>query len=190
MVSGIASLGKGGSRATLIWASHVVGSLLGGAISALGFWLICTPMRTLLPAASVPLLFAASCIAAILFDLHVLESPIRRGQVPSKWVVEHGPMAGYLLYGVFLGSGFLTSVIVGLTFVVFIAAGLVMPLSGALIVGSLFALGRSFAVGVIVPLREDIFERGVMRLGHVQLRLSFISAAASGFLIVVAYLTI
>ena len=124
---------------------------MGGAVSALAFWLLLTPLRTLTPAAAPRVgvvVVAFLAVGAELGWLHERQR-IDRGQVPPEWLGRLGPTKAYLAYGLSLGSGVATHVEYTGTYTVFSAIGLLAPFPVALAAGGAFGLARTWVVGPI-----------------------------------------
>lgn len=83
--------------------SAVGGAVTGGALATLGSWL--------LPSSSMSTLFLVVGGIGLLVgvrDLWSLPLPQRAWQVPRHWVPRFGPMMSSALFGLCLGSGWLT----------------------------------------------------------------------------------
>lgn len=153
MILGIASPGGGRSDSSAagirvrMWVSHVCGGLLGGATTAAGVWLLATPIRTLMPRNVSLVVFVCIAIFAIAWDTKRFR-PQRHGrQVPAKWIATHGAVRGYAMYGAVLGSGLLTYIPVGATYVVFAGVALLAGLPSAIVAGAAFGAARAGLVG-------------------------------------------
>jgi hypothetical protein len=146
----MASLGEGrnplGVRARL-WLAHLLGGVVGGTGAVLALWLLASPLRTMLPELFSLALVFALLVAGSARDLGLLEFPKLGRQVPATWLARYGPARSFAFFGVFLGSGLLTHVPYAITYGVFGAAALTLPLPHALLAGAAFGIGRTVLVG-------------------------------------------
>jgi hypothetical protein len=151
MVETISPVVDGDGRRRYRWtlALHIGGAVtaaaaLGGLLGSLGA-LVGAPW-------GAPGLYALAAIAALYALREVAGAPVplpaRRGQVPSWWRTFYSPPVAGLLYGLALGTGFLTYLTFG-TFAAVAAAALLSgePLAGAALCAP-FGLGRGLAVAV------------------------------------------
>jgi hypothetical protein len=150
MIGGIASLVQGERRRKLgvsMWLAHTGLGITGGVGMAALVWLLLTPLRTIPPEPVVIAIFLGISAAAVLAELNLIPMPRQARQVPQWWYGRYGPTRSYALYGLWLGAGLATNVTYTLEFVIFAAAGLLLPLPQALVVGLAFGFARTAFVG-------------------------------------------
>jgi hypothetical protein len=157
MIQGIASLGQGGRAGfekLSVWSVHLGSSVVGGASMAMLVWIVITPFRTLLPDPIGIAVFVVIATAFTLTDLRLIRRGAWGPQVKASWFKRYGPRMSYALYGLILGAGLPTFAPYAATYVAFLAAGFMPSLIDALLLGSLFGLGRAFPVGPLAASRR------------------------------------
>jgi hypothetical protein len=180
MVLGLTALGEGRMPTSMriqMAVLHTAGGLVGGALGFGAVWLLLTPIRTFGTATAV-VITSAVAFAAVGLDVGVLR-PRRRGrQVSPAWYTRYGPRRSYLYFGAVLGAAIGTIRPFAVSYVVFCAAALWLPLHLALLAGALFGLGRT---GIIGPasLRATTCSRVLYRARHAHAAWSVVSVAAS-----------
>lgn len=173
MINGIVSLVQGEHSKAFVGRVvllHAAGGAVGGAAMAGLCWLALTPVRTILPEVVGLALIGGLAICMALFDFGLL--PLRRQnrQVPQRWFATYGAEKAYALYGFWLGGGLATNVTYALEYVVFVGAGVLLPLPPALVAGAIFGLARTALAGPIglVPRAAsawtDLFQKQQLRL--------------------------
>lgn len=135
------------SRWVLTFASHIAGGAIGGLLTAGAIaWIvqIAGVGRYAAPGATTIL------IVSLLFDARLLGTrvPSLGRQVPQRWREYFTPPTASFLYGVGLGMGVTTRVYFASTYAVFLAAGLLLTVSGAIIVGAAYGAARSSAAWI------------------------------------------
>lgn len=151
MIRGIISSGSDerASRVYRLLTSivHFAGGVAGGAAAGGAAWFVATPVRTLFPGTIALAALVGVAVYAVLSDFHVSDRRIRMGrQVPATWRATYGHYPAYAAYGAWLGAGFVTVVPFAVVYVVFGAAGLLLPLGGAIVTGAAFGGARAGAV--------------------------------------------
>jgi hypothetical protein len=140
MAVGLGLLGRGGTRQALgLWALHVAGAALAGAL--LGGLLGAIGALTGL-AAWRPWIIAGAALLA--FALTLLPRPPKLGrqrQVPRRWAPGTPPARVYLIWGAMLGSGVATPIF-HTAFLVLLAAQLTGGVALGLITGALYGAAR------------------------------------------------
>src|SRR5215207_40927 len=140
MAVGLGLLGRGGSRQALgLWALHVAGAalagaLLGGLAGAAGALMGLAEWR--------PWIIVACALLAL--GLALRRSPPRLGrqrQVPRRWAPGTPPARVYLVWGAMLGSGVATPIF-HTAFLVLLAAQLTGGVTLGLLSGALFGASR------------------------------------------------
>jgi hypothetical protein len=140
MAVGLGLLGRGGKRQALgLWALHVAGAalagaLLGGVVGALGALAGLAAWR--------PLIIAAASLLAL--GLALRRQPPKLGrqrQVPRRWAPGTPPSRVYLVWGAMLGSGVATPIF-HTAFLLLLAAQLTGGVALGLISGTLFGAAR------------------------------------------------
>lgn len=126
---------------------HGAGGAIGGALMALGLWLVLTPIRTLLPGVAALAIVVSLALLTALADAGLVRIARQTRQVPSEWYHTHGPYRSHALYGLCLGAGLGTNVTYAVEYAVFLAPALLLPLPGALAGGLAFGLARTVLVG-------------------------------------------
>jgi hypothetical protein len=191
MITGISALGQGdsarrpGGHIPLgLW--HLEGGAIGGALVAFAFWILLSPVRTLLPAAAVGWTVVLVAAFSIAMELGLVRAAgLDQGQVPPEWTTRFGRQKAYLLYGVSLGSGVTTHVEFAATYTVFIAGALLLDLPAMLAVGVTFGVARTWLVGPVgaSPRAKARFVAWQSRGSH---RFTLVSVAVSASLSVLA----
>jgi len=126
---------------------HGVAGAVGGAGTALGLWLILTPIRTLLTVALNLGIVLVLAVAMAMADAGLLRLSRQARQVPGSWYDTYGPYRSHVLYGLCLGAGLGTNVTYAVEYLVFFAPALLLPLPAALVGGVGFGLARTALVG-------------------------------------------
>lgn len=173
MINGIVSLVQGEHSKAFVGRVvllHAAGGAVGGAAMAGLCWLALTPVRTIMPEAVGLALVVGLAVCMALFDLGLLSLRRQNRQVPQRWFATYGAEKAYALYGFWLGAGLATNVTYALEYVVFVGAGVLLPLPPALVAGAIFGLGRTALAGPIglVPRAASawtvLFQRQQLRL--------------------------
>jgi len=175
MIQGIASLGPRDQTSVAVHLKtgvvHLVGGIVGGGSMAAVAWLVATPVRTLLPNGGVLGLFAVFVALNVAVDLRWVGSGTSRGrQVPATWRQRYGHYSGFAGFGGTLGAGVATFVPYAITYVVFAAAAVLLPLGSAVVCGIVFGGARAAiaaAGSTNASLAGRVFQRiiGMRRLG-------------------------
>ena len=140
MAVGLGLLGRGGKRQALgLWALHVAGAalsgaLLGGLVGGIGALVGLAAWR--------PWIVAGAAIAA--FALALRRTPPKLGrqrQVPRRWGPGTPPSRVYLVWGAMLGSGVATPIF-HTAFLLLLAAQLTGGPALGLVSGALFGAAR------------------------------------------------
>lgn len=127
----------------IIFAAAVLGAFLG----LLGTWLPITPLWQIGKVALLGIL----CLLYALHELQIvtLPTPQRKQQVPEKWRYTLPRSLTALFFGLLLGLGYITFIIVGTFYIVTIGAVFFgTPLLGAILFG-LFGLGRASSMWLL-----------------------------------------
>jgi hypothetical protein len=140
MAVGLGLLGRGGTRRALgLWALHVAGAalagaLLGGLVGGLG--------ALVELAAWGPWIIGGGALLALGLGLRRRPTKLgRQRQVPRRWAPGTPPARVYLVWGAMLGSGVATPVF-HTAFIVLLAAQLTGGVALGLISGALFGAAR------------------------------------------------
>lgn len=153
MILGIASPvgGREDSQILLLrlrmWLAHLTGGAIGGAAMGCLVWILASPIRTFPPRLVGVILFAAAGLVFAVWDLAKFHLPFSGQQVPARWASAHGAVQGYAMYGIYLGTGLLTFVPVGATYVLFSGLALITSFGTAAIAGALFGVARTGLIG-------------------------------------------
>lgn len=155
MIMGITFLvQKDSSNRIVIGSSYVLGGVLGAGVTMALFWILMTPLRTLIPAPGPVSLAATGIAVCLLIDLRILPHPPKRGQVPPHWRQRFGEARGFFAYGFVLGAGVLTFAPYASTYAIYLFGSLVPSIPFALLVAVGFGLGRT-APAVPLSARES-----------------------------------
>jgi hypothetical protein len=140
MAVGLGLLGRGGTRQALgLWALHVAGAalagaLLGGLVGGVGALLGLEAWR--------PWIVGGAALLAL--GLGLRQTPPKLGrqrQVPRRWAAGTSPARVYLVWGAMLGSGVATPIF-HTAFLVLLAAQLTGGVTLGLLSGALFGAAR------------------------------------------------
>jgi hypothetical protein len=112
-------------------------------------WILLTPLRTMAPDGVLVTMIVGLAIVIVLAEFDRVSLPRQAWQVPRPWYARYGPTRAYAMYGFWLGAGLATNVTYAVEYLVFVGAGLMMPLGPALLAGALFGLGRTVLVGPV-----------------------------------------
>jgi hypothetical protein len=152
MAVGLGLLGRGGKRQAIgLWALHVAGAALGGAL--LGGLIGGVGALTGL-AAWRPWVVAVGAILA--FALALRRTPPKLGrqrQVPRRWAAGTPPARVYLVWGAMLGSGVATPIFHS-AFLVLLAAQLTGGVALGIVSGALFGVARQATA--LLPLLGEL----------------------------------
>jgi Methylamine utilisation protein MauE/Cytochrome C biogenesis protein transmembrane region len=158
MVETITPVVHGGRRSR--WAASLALHVLGAALSAAALGALLGAGGALLDAPWGPAGPFAVGIIALLYAARELAGlpvpvPDLRRQVPERWRSVFSPEVSALLYGLGLGTGFLTHLRFGTLVAVAVAAAASgSPLTGALVFAA-FGLARSLPIALVGSARDD-----------------------------------
>jgi hypothetical protein len=186
MAVGLGLLGRGGTRQALrLWALHVAGAalagaLLGGLVGGIGDLAGLAAWR--------PWVIAGGAIVAL--GLPLLPRPPKLGrqrQVPRRWAPGTSPARVYLVWGAMLGSGVATPIF-HTAFIVLLAAQLTGGVAVGLVSGALFGVARQGTallpmLGRFDPGRTMSLLETLRPIAH---RLNAALIVAGGFVLVLA----
>jgi hypothetical protein len=148
MAVGLGLLGRGGTRQALgLWALHVAGAalagaLLGGLVGGVGELAGLAAWR--------PWIIAGGALLALALGLRRQPPKLgRQRQVPRRWAPGTPPSRVYLIWGAMLGSGVATPIFHS-AFLVLLAAQLTGGVALGLVSGALFGSARQATA--LVPL--------------------------------------
>lgn len=140
MAVGLGLLGRGGKQQALgLWALHVAGAALGGAllgglVGAIGALAGLAAWR--------PWIIAAAAVLAFVLGLRRQPPKLgRQRQVPRRWAPGTSPSRVYLAWGAMLGSGVATPIF-HTAFLLLLAAQLTGGVGLGLVSGALFGAAR------------------------------------------------
>jgi hypothetical protein len=140
MAVGLGLLGRGGTRRALgLWALHIAGAalagaLLGGLAGAIGALAGLAAWR--------PWIIGGAALVALVLGLRKKPPKLgRQRQVPRRWAPGTPPARVYLVWGAMLGSGVATPIF-HTAFLVLIAAQLTGGVTLGLLSGALFGAAR------------------------------------------------
>jgi hypothetical protein len=140
MAVGLGLLGRGGTRQALgLWALHVAGAalagaLLGGLVGGVGALLGLSAWR--------PWVIGGGALLALALGLRQRPPKLgRQRQVPRRWPAGTPPSRVYLVWGAMLGSGVATPIF-HTAFLVLLAAQLTGGVALGLISGAVFGAAR------------------------------------------------
>lgn len=153
MIHGIASLGPrehSSSKSRILTAgAHIAGGAVGGATLATVAWFGAAPVRTLLPGELVVVLLVIVVINSAAHDLRLKRNRVTRTrQVPATWRHRYGHYRAFAAFGATLGAGLLTFVPYAITYVVFVAAAVELPIGDAVACGVAFGVSRTGAAAL------------------------------------------
>jgi hypothetical protein len=139
MAVGLGLLGRGGTRQALgLWALHVAGAALAGALlGGMVGWV--GALAGL--AAWRPWVIGVSALLALALGLRRPVKLGRQRQVPRRWAPGTPPSRVYLVWGAMLGSGVATPIF-HTAFLVLLTAQLTGGVTLGLISGALFGAAR------------------------------------------------
>lgn len=128
---------------------------------AAAIWLALTSVRTLVPEEVALAAVLAIAIVTVLAEMDRVTIPRQPRQVPQSWYATHGAIRSYALYGLWLGAALATNVTYAVEYLVFLGAGLLLPLPEALATGAAFGFGRTALVGPLgfVPRATALLSR-------------------------------
>lgn len=132
---------------------HIVGGAIGGVGTALGLWLVLTPVRPSLTSAAVAIfvtLLAIALVRDLLWRFPILQ---RRVQVNPAALAER-PFAAAFLYGMTLGTGVLTFIAFASMYAFLVVVGLQHSIGDAVALGAGYGVGRGalpFAISALAP---------------------------------------
>jgi hypothetical protein len=184
MAVGLGLLGRGGTRQALgLWALHVAGAalagaLLGGLVGGVGALLGVEAWR--------PWIVGGAALLAL--GLGLRQTPPKLGrqrQVPRRWAAGTSPARVYLVWGAMLGSGVATPIF-HTAFLVLLAAQLTGGVTLGLLSGALFGAARQATA--LLPLLGRLDPGRTMglleTLRPVARRLNAALIVAGGFILV------
>jgi hypothetical protein len=184
MAVGLGLLGRGGTRQAIgLWALHVTGAalagaLLGGLVGGVGALAGLPPWR--------PWVVVVGALLA--FGLGLMRQPPKLGrqrQVPRRWAPGTPPSRVYLIWGAMLGSGVATPIF-HTAFLVLLAAQLTGGVALGLVSGAL--VGSARQATALLPLLARLDPGRTMglleTLRPASRRLNAVLVVAGGFVLV------